>query len=672
MHKQIRSPFLLGMLLAITPFLSSASLGQSSPLIPRQAIFGNPDRAGAQISPDGKHLSYLAAVKGVMNIWVGSADNIGTAKPMTADTKRGIRKYFWSFDNTNILYLQDTGGDENEHLYRLNIQTGKVADLTPIKGVKALPVQVSHKFPNEILVGLNERNPQYYDIYRLDLRTGNKSLILKNDKYSDVFADDDYRVRFAFAFGFDFMGRLFRLKEGQKDEVVATIKSEDLLTTQPLGFDGSGKYLYVLDSIGRDKSVLERLDADTGKMELLAENARADVGGILLHPTLKTLQGYSVNYEKNEWFLLDQAVINDFEVLKKLATGEIEVLSRTRDDKKWVVSIMTDDAPVKTFLYDRATKKAKFLFVNRKALEGFKLAKMRPVHIKTRDGLNLVSYLTLPTHVPQKPSKPLPTVLVVHGGPWSRDTWGYNPIHQWLSNRGYAVLSVNFRGSTGFGKEFINAANHEWAGKMHDDLIDATDWLIKEGYSDPAKTAIMGGSYGGYATLVGVTFTPEKFACGVDVVGPSNLTTLLRNVPPYWMPILPMLKDRVGDPDTTEGKKLLEERSPLFKADRIQRPLLIGQGKNDPRVKQQESDQIVKAMKAKNLPVSYILYTNEGHGFQQPENSISFFAVVEAFLSTHIGGRKEPIGDSLKGSTLQALEGAEGIPGLLEAIAKRK
>lgn len=663
---------MLGVVITLSPLFAIATFAQQAPLIPRQALFGNPDKAAAQISPNGKHISYLSSVKGVLNIWVGSASNLNTAKPMTADAKRGIRNYFWAFDNTNILYLQDAGGDENEHLYRLNITTGKIVDLTPIKGVKAMPVQVSYRFPHEILLGLNDRNPQYHDIYRLDLRTGNKSLIYKNDKYAGIIADDDYKLRFAMSFGFDFVGRLFKLVPGQKDELVASIKSEDLLTTQPLGFDGSGKFLYLLDSRDKDKSSLVRMDAQSGQLETLAENDRADIGGIMFHPTLKTVQGYSVNVEKNEWYLLDKAVMDDFEALKRVAEGEINVSSRTLDDSKWIVDIVTDNAPIKVYLYDRKTKKAKFLYVNRKALEGVKLAKMRPVNIKARDGLNLVSYLTLPSHITQKPSKPLPTVLLVHGGPYARDDWGYNGLHQWLSNRGYAVLSVNYRGSTGFGKGFSNAANHEWAGKMHDDLIDATDWLIKAGYTDETKIAIMGGSYGGYATLVGLTFTPDKFTCGVDIVGPSNLVTLLRNVPAYWMPMLPMLKDRIGDPETTEGRKLLEERSPLFKADKIQRPLLIGQGKNDPRVKQQESDQIVKAMKQKNLPVSYILYPNEGHGFQQPENSISFWAVVEAFLSTHIGGRREPIGEALKGSTLQALEGMDGIIGLREAIAKRK
>jgi dipeptidyl aminopeptidase/acylaminoacyl peptidase len=299
---------------------------------------------------------------------------------------------------------------------------------------------------------------------------------------------------------------------------------------------------------------------------------------------------------------------------------------------------------------------------------------MHPAVIKSRDGLELVSYLTLPpgSHAKDKdrPENPVPMVLLVHGGPWGRDSWGFNGLHQILANRGYAVLSVNFRGSTGFGKKFLNAGNKEWAARMHDDLIDAVDWAVKEKIADPAKVAIMGGSYGGYATLVGLTFTPEKFACGVDIVGPSNLQTLLNTIPAYWAPMMQLFKDRVGDPDTEEGKKLLEERSPLTRVDRIKRPLLIGQGANDPRVKQAESDQIVKAMQERKIPVTYVLFLDEGHGFARPPNNLAFYAVAEAFLAKNLGGRAEPIGDAFDGSSIKVPAGADDIPGLKEKLAK--
>jgi dipeptidyl aminopeptidase/acylaminoacyl peptidase len=331
---------------------------------------------------------------------------------------------------------------------------------------------------------------------------------------------------------------------------------------------------------------------------------------------------------------------------------------------------------VRYYLYDRPNKKAEFLFTNRKALEDQPLAAMHPVVIKSRDGLDLVSYLTLPKAADPKdtgrPSEPLPMVLLVHGGPWGRDAWGYDALHQLLANRGYAVLSVNYRGSTGFGKQFTNAGNKEWAQKMHDDLIDAVDWAVAEKIADPARVAIMGGSYGGYATLVGLTFTPEKFACGVDIVGPSNLFTLLSTIPPYWAPMIQMFKDRVGDPTTDEGKKLLNERSPLNFVERIKRPLLIGQGANDPRVKQSESDQIAKAMKEKNIPLIYVLFPDEGHGFARPENNLAFYAVAEAFLARYLGGRSEPIGDDFQNSSITVPDGAAQLPGLADALEKHK
>jgi dipeptidyl aminopeptidase/acylaminoacyl peptidase len=336
---------------------------------------------------------------------------------------------------------------------------------------------------------------------------------------------------------------------------------------------------------------------------------------------------------------------------------------------------MMDNGPRRFYVYDRGTKKARFLFTDRKELEGQPLQKMHARIINSRDGLNLISYLTLPPgRDPSgtgKPSQPVPLVLEVHGGPWARDQWGYNSMHQFLANRGYAVLSVNYRGSTGFGKKFINAANHEWAGKMQDDLIDAVDWAIKEKIADPQKVSIFGGSYGGYATLVGMTFTPERFACGVDLVGPSNLETLLNSIPPYWVPILSVFKTRVGDPSTDAGKKLLVERSPLTRADQIKRPLLIGQGANDPRVKQAESDQIVQAMQSKNIPVTYLLFSDEGHGFVRPANNLAFNAVMEAFLAKNLGGRYEPIGDAFEGSSIAAPAGANDVPGLAAKLKER-
>jgi dipeptidyl aminopeptidase/acylaminoacyl peptidase len=417
-----------------------------------------------------------------------------------------------------------------------------------------------------------------------------------------------------------------------------------------------------------------QLDLETGESTLLAEDPRTDIEKVMIHPTEKTVQAAASTYERVHWQVLDPAIQADMDYLVGLANAELEVVDRTLDDRYWIVAYNVDIGPIRYYRYNREECSAQFLFSNLSDLEKYQLAKMHPVVIKTRDGLNLVSYYTLPSGSDSdnngKPEHPLPMVLFVHGGPWGRDYWGFNPFHQWFANRGYAVLSVNFRGSTGFGKSFVNAGNHEWGAKMHEDLLDAVDWAISAGIAAPDKVAIAGGSYGGYATLAGLTFTPEKFACGVDIVGPSNIITLLETIPPYWTPMLNMLTSRVGDYRTEEGREFLKSRSPLTYADRICRPLLIAQGANDPRVKQAESDRIVQAMQQKDIPVTYVLYPDEGHGFARPENNLSFSAISEIFLAGILKGRFEPIGDDFVGSSVKVPVGQEQIPGLAEALSK--
>ncbi len=449
---------------------------------------------------------------------------------------------------------------------------------------------------------------------------------------------------------------------------------EDAMTSGPVGFDKTGNTLYLEDSRNRNTSGLFAMDLKTGTTKLLADDPRTDVGGVLIQPTEKNIQAVSFTYARTEWKILDPSIAPDIEFLKKLQPGDFIVTSRTLDDKEWTVAYILDDGPVKFYRYIRSPeRKAVFLFNNRDDLADYPLVKMHDRVIKSRDGLNLVCYLSLPPGTDPDgngvPDHPVPMVLDVHGGPWARDSWGLNATHQWLANRGYAVLSVNYRGSTGFGKEFLNAANGEWAGKMHDDLLDAVKWAVDQKIAEKDKVAIMGGSYGGYATLVGMTFTPDEFACGVDEVGPSSLVTLLQHVPPYWIPFMPVMKVRVGDVSTEEGRAALLKRSPLTYVDKIQRPLLIGQGQNDPRVKRQEADQIVKAMTDKHIPVTYVLYPDEGHGFHRPENNISFNAVTEAFLAEQLGGRFEPVGNDFKGSTITVPVGADHVPGLEKAIA---
>jgi len=533
---------------------------------------------------------------------------------------------------------------------------------------------VSHHFPTEILVGLNDRNPQLHDIYRVNIETGKREIVQENPGFMGFLTDDDYKVRIATRFSPD--GSTEQLVPDGKGgwKLFTKIPQEDSLTTSPVGFDKTGRILYWLDSRGRDTAALKSQNLDTDEMKTIASNDKADVGGVLAHPIEKTIEAVSFTYERLEWDILDEQIADEFEYLKTVADGEMQVTSRSLDDKHWVVAYIMDNGPVRYYYYDREAGKASFLFTNREDLEGLPLAKMHPLVIKARDDLNLVCYLTLPVGSDKdgdaRPDEPLPMVMLVHGGPWSRDTWGFSSNDQLLANRGYAVLSVNFRGSTGFGKGFLNAGNKEWAGKMHDDLLDALKWAVDNKVAQEDKVAIMGGSYGGYATLVGLTFTPKEFACGVDIVGPSNILTLLSTIPAYWQPAIQMFKDRVGDFSTEEGKEFLESRSPLAHVDRIERPLLIGQGANDPRVKQSEADQIVDAMQKHNIPVTYVLFPDEGHGFARPENNLSFFAVTEAFLAEHLGGRYEPIGDDFAGSSITVPTGAADVPGLKEAVEK--
>ncbi len=644
---------------------TEAWAGAKADLIPRKVLFDNPDKAGPQISSDGKHLSYLAPVDGVLNVWVGPSDRPAEARPITRDRKRGIRSYNWAYTNDRILYIQDADGDENWHVYSTPIDGGETRDLTPEKKVSARIEGVSHKFPEEILIGLNDRDPRFHDVYRVNLVSGERKLVQKNTQFAGFEIDEDYRIRLGMKFLPD-GGNAYLRPEGDEWKDFLKVPMSDTLTTRPAGFDKAGDVLYLIDSRDRDTGALTTLDLKTNKQTVVAEDAKSDAESVMLHPTERTPQAVAFDYERKHWVFKDAAVEADFARLRKVADGEIAVASRTLDDRQWVVSFMADDGPVRYYHFDRSSGQARFLFSNRQSLEGLPLRKMQARVIKARDGLDLVSYLTRPAGA----EGPGPMVLLVHGGPWGRDAWGLNALHQLLANRGYAVLSVNFRGSTGFGKKFVNAGDKQWAAKMHDDLIDAVDWAIKEKVADPSKVAIMGGSYGGYATLVGLTFTPDKFACGVDIVGPSNLVTLLSTIPPYWAPIVQVFKDRVGDVSTEEGKKLLTERSPLTYAARIKRPLLIGQGANDPRVKQAESDQIVKAMQEHKIPVTYVLFPDEGHGFARPPNNLAFLAIAEAFLARNLGGRYEPIGDAFAGSSVQVPVGAADVPGLAEKLKK--
>lgn len=663
-------PFALAALLMATfaTFgLSTPTVAERPPaeLIPRHVFFGNPDRIATQISPDGTMISYIAPHQNVLNVWVQrvGADD---ARPVTQSPQRPVRRYFWAFNSRQIIYLQDRDGDENFHLYAVDIDTGGETDLTPFDNVQARLIARDENFPDEILVAVNNRDPRLHDVCRINTRSGEGHMVFQNDAgYAEILVDGQFEIRAASRInnrtgGLDAYVR--DPHDGQWYEL-ARWDLDDAATSGPVEVSRDGKIVYVSDSRGVNTGRLYAFNMENPEQpsyELVAFDERADVQDILTDPATGKPQAVSFEFARREWKILDQSIAPDWQYLRTVAEGDFSIASRDQADAKWIVSYVRDDGPASFYLYDRSAKSATFLFTNRSQLEGLKLAKMNPVLVPARDRMTLVCYLTTPVGVN---ARNLPMVLLVHGGPWARDSWGYNGMHQWLANRGYAVLSVNFRGSTGFGKAFLNAGNREWAGKMHEDLIDAVNWAVSQKIADPNRVAIMGGSYGGYATLVGLTFTPDYFAAGVDIVGPSHIRTLLETIPPYWEPIRAMLEKRVGSLD---NPGYLDAISPLTKVHNIRKPLLIGQGKNDPRVKESESQQIVKAMQEKDLPVTYVVFPDEGHGFARPENNMAFFAITEAFLAQHLGGRCEPIGSDVRSSSADIQAGAELIPGLLD------
>ncbi len=607
------------------------------PLIPRDVLFGNPEKALPLLSPDGRRLAYLAPVDGVLNVWVGAPGGAGD-RPVTHDTDRGIRQYFWGRDSAHILYLQDKGGDENWRLFSVDLAQGTERELTPYPSVQVQVVDHNKHFPHDVVIAMNRTDARLHDAYRLDLETGEARLVAENPgNVVQWVTDAQLRVRGAVAArddgGFDL---LLRGAEAEPWARALTWSAEDALTSGPVTFSGDGRSLVLRDSRGANAARLLRRPLDGGEPTVLAADPEYDVAEVLLHPDTYEVQLASFVRARRNWVVLDPALAPDMAAVRSLRDGDFLVYDRTDADDRWLVGFTQDTAPASYYAFDRAVGRAEFLFTTRPALERYTLAVMEPISFPARDGLEIHGYLTRPPGVARTG---LPLVVDVHGGPWHRDEWGYDPEAQWFANRGYACLQVNFRGSTGYGKRFVNAGDREWGGKMHDDVVDGVRWAIAQGIADPARIAIYGGSYGGYAALVGATFTPELFRCAVSIVGPSNLLTFIDTIPPYWSSYRTMLYQRVGNPETEP--EFLKSRSPLFHVDRIRIPMLIAQGANDPRVNRAESEQIVAAMGAKGIDHEYLLFEDEGHGFAKPENRLRFYAAAERFLARHLGGRAE-------------------------------
>jgi dipeptidyl aminopeptidase/acylaminoacyl peptidase len=604
------------------------------PLIPRAVLFGNPERTDPQISPDATQIAYLAPVNGVLNVWVrtlGKTDD----RAVTDDKHRGIRNFIWQYDNWHILYSQDAGGDENWRLYQTDIATKKTKDLTPFEKVRVDIVAYESSSPDTILVQMNQRDAKVFDVHRLNLNTGKIELDTQNPGDVQSWqADNSLQIRAA-QVQTDDGGTIVRVRNDVKSPWRDLIQwGPDETFGNVNGFSPDNQFLWITTSLDANAARLLEIEVATGKRKVITEDPQFDVSSTINNPKTNALEAVAYNRQRREYVFVDPKVKTDFAVLQKVRRGDIDSISQSVDDSKWIVGFVSDDAPEYFYLYDRSKQHATLLFSNRPQLEKYSLATMKPIEFTARDGMKLYGYLSTPAGME---AKNLPMVEFVHGGPWGRDEWGFNRYAQWLANRGYAVLQINFRGSAGYGKQYMNAGDRQWAGTMHTDLLDGKDWVVKHGVANPAKVCIMGGSYGGYATLAGVTFSPDAFACGVDIVGPSNLNTLLKTIPPYWSTILATFHKRMGD-----SEAVLKEQSPLFKADQIKAPLLIGQGANDPRVNKAESDQIVAAMRKNNKDVQYYVFPDEGHGFARPTNNMAFNAASEEFLAKYLGGRFEP------------------------------
>ena len=622
---------------------------EQPPLIPREILFGNPERTNPRLSPDGTRLAWIAPNdKNVQQVWVktiGKED----AKVVTADKKRGIRQYFWAPDNKTVLYMQDNDGDENFHVYGVDLESGNVRDYTPFQGIRGAIVAWEYHIPDTILVRMNLRDRRLFDVYRLTLSTG--ALVLDTRNPGDVdewFEDGQLNILAAKVVTPD-GGTEIRVRDDAASPWRSWMKvgPDEILDVWALSADG--KTAMITSSVGSNTARAIARNIATGEEKVIASSPVVDPTGFLLDHKTRAFQAVAFAPGRRTWTVVDPEVKADYEAIARLHDGDFTVVNRDAANKTWLVSFTSDRGPARWFVWDRQSKKGTLLFTAQPKLDNLQLSEMKPVVIKTRDGFDMHAYLTLPAGVAPKN---LPMVVLVHGGPWGRDSWGYSGTAQWLANRGYAVLQANFRASTGYGKKWINAGDRQWGFDMHNDLIDAANWAVKQGYVDAKRIAIMGGSYGGYATLAGLTFTPDYFACGVDIVGPSNLRTLLNSIPPYWKAQRAMFDRRMGNIDDPKDADVLRNQSPLFKANQIKRPLLIGQGANDPRVNKAESEQIVEAIEKNGGSVTYVLYPDEGHGFARPENSIDFNARAENFLAQCLGGRAEPMtGEKYPGST---------------------
>jgi dipeptidyl aminopeptidase/acylaminoacyl peptidase len=641
--------------------LPAGAVRGESRLVPRRVFFENPEYRNVRLSPDGKHLSYLAPLDGVRNLWVAPIDAPQNGQPVTRATDRDIGwDYRWAHTNRHLVFFRDHNGDENWRAASVDVETARVVPLTPERGVKSFIQESDHKFPQEMLLRHNQRDRHLFDLFRIDVVSGKSELIYENRDYFNLITDSSFRLRLGGRIVDDGSMAYFERRPDGNWVPFTTIPLGDLDATELIDFSEDGGTLYLLDSRGRDKAVLAALDMATKKSIVLAADDEADIttaSFIHRRPVAAMAMG-----ARARWHPIDPAAAKDLAALAAYDRGDITLASFDEQGDIGVVYFEHDTKSGEYALVDRRTAEVKHLYVQHKVLNKMPLRPLEPVSFPARDGLRLNGYLTRPA--PESGAGKPPLVLVIHGGPYARDQWGFMPTHQWLANRGYAALSINYRGSTGFGKAFVTAADHEWGGKMHDDLIDGLDWALNQGFGDPDRVGFFGGSYGGYSALMAATKTPERFTCIVDLFGISNLMTFMATIPPYWTPWFRVWKERIADPDTELGRAFLTDRSPLNHLEHATKPILIAQGTMDVRVVAAESEQMVKALSEHGVPVTYVVFSDEGHGFVRPENRLAFYAVTEAFLAKHLGGEAQPVGDDFAGSTIAITVGRDLIPGV--------
>jgi len=645
------------------------------PTISRADLFGDSARHHERLSPRGDRVAFLAPRDGVSNIWVLSVAAMDEARPLTDDRDRGVRNFVWAYDGATLLYLQDDRGDEVWRLYAVDANGGEPRALTPA-GARAEIVALNPADPGGVVITLNQRDAAWPDLVRVDIASGERTVLHANTgarRFTRYLVDGQNQLRIGVRAMPDGSAEIWSRLEGGRWRMLFAVPVEDALSAQPIAFEGDGVTFLMLDTTGRDRAALVRVNAETGVKTAIGESVRADVVDVWLDPTTNAPEAFATEYLRRDWRALTPDAQGDLDFLRRQLSGDFNVVSRSLDNTRWIVVEAGPATPPRSYIYDRtdrAGRRLTQLFRHRPALEQAPLQPMTPIEIEARDGLTLVSYLTLPigsdANADARPEEPVPLVIAPHDGPWARDVYGFNALHQWLANRGYAVLSVNVRGSTGFGKAFLNAGNREMGARMQEDLLDAVQWAVENGIAEPDRVAVVGARFGGYSAVSALAFQPQHYRCAVSYGAPLNLAEFIEAAPAsrrddYYV--------RFGDPRSAEGRQSLRMRSPLFRASQIQRPLLLALGARDAPISRADHDQLAQALRSRGA-LTYLVFPDEGRTLVRPANRLSYLAVLEHFLGDCLGGRVEPVGTAFEDASIHVFAGAVNVPGLT-AFARR-